>query len=452
MDLIKQKWDIILNTIQTEFSISDVAINTWFKPLKLHHIDGDNLYLECMESLAVDYMTKKYTSALMTVIEEVTNHSYKISFIGPDAAGTYNKEESNNIIEEVKAKFSNNTVDESGINPKCTFDNFVVGGNSRFAHGAAVAVADNPGESYNPLFIHGGVGLGKTHLMHAIANYIRDYNPNMKIRYVSSEKFTNDLIESLQSSKMDDFRAKYRDLDVLLIDDIQFIIGKESTQNEFFHTFNELRGANKQIVISSDKPPKEMETLEERIRTRFQQGLTADIGQPDYETRMAILRKKIEHGEIEFNDEVIEYIATNFKSNVRELEGALNKLIAYSILTNSEITLDIANDQLRDLINPNEKKELTIQSIIEVVCDHYQISIENILSKKRSTDVALPRMVIMYLASNYTDASQDAIGSSLGGRDHSTVIHGIRKIESGLKDDKDLQAHIEAILKKINPD
>lgn len=452
MDEIKEKWDLILSTLKTEFKISDISFKTWFEPLKLHHIDEGKLYLECQEQMAVTYMTNKYTSALKIVIAEITSKEFDIVFIGPKDLPLYNKEESNDIFSNVNSSAKVAIDDDSGVNPKCTFDNFVVGDNSRFAHSAAVAVAENPGETFNPLFIYGGVGLGKTHLMHAIANYTRENNPHMKIKYVSSENFTNEVIENIRSGNMSDFRAKYRKIDVLLIDDIQFIIGKESTQLEFFNTFNELRDSGKQVIISSDKPPKDMETLEERISSRLECGLTADIGQPDFETRVAILRKKTEQNNMSLSDDVLTYIANNFKSNVRELEGALNKLRAYSMLSaDTVITVEIAEQELKNLISPNGQKEITIQLIIEVVCDHFSIPLEAILSNRRTNDVATTRFIIMYLAKNYTNSSLKAIGGALGGKDHSSVSHGIDKIEKDIKVDSVLKSNIDAIIKKINP-
>jgi chromosomal replication initiator protein len=330
----------------------------------------------------------------------------------------------------------------------------VVGGNNRFAHNASLAVAESPGEAYNPLFLYGGPGLGKTHLMHAIGHFIIENNPGSKVLYVTSEQFTNEVIESIRSGKaetMSRLRDKYRTVDVLMVDDVQFIIGKESTQEEFFHTFNALDQAGKQIIISSDRPPKEMETLETRIRSRFEMGLMADIGYPDYETRMAILRKKVETEHITFSDEILQYIADNIKSNIREIEGALNKLVAYSNLEKTEITMDIARKELQNIISPDKPREVTPQLIIEVVAEHYNLSVDDMVSKKRTSNIATPRQIAMYLCRRMTDYPLEAIGSFLGGRDHSTIIHGADKIEEKYDNDSDTRAQIDTIMKKINP-
>ena len=346
--------------------------------------------------------------------------------------------------------------EKANLNPKYTFDTFVVGSNNNFAHAASLAVAESPGEIYNPLFLYGGVGLGKTHLMHSVAHYILEHDPSKKVLYVTSETFTNELIDALKVGKngnelaMTTFREKYRNNDVLLIDDIQFIIGKESTQEEFFHTFNVLHSAGKQIVLSSDKPPKEMETLEERFRSRFDWGLIADIQPPDYETRMAILRKNAEACNKPVDDEIFKYIATNIKSNIRELEGAFNRIIAKSKIENqSEITMELAEDALKDIINPDKPKEITPELIIEVVAEHFGVSPEDITSKKRNSEFVQPRQVVMYLCRKLTDTSYVNIGKLLGKKDHTTIIHGVNKIEDELKNNDELAGKVETIKKKI---
>lgn len=307
--------------------------------------------------------------------------------------------------------------ENANLNSKYRFDTFVVGGNNKFAHSASLAVAESPGVAYNPLYLYGGAGLGKTHLMHSIGHFILEHNPDMKVLYVTSEQFTNEVIESIRSgnaSKMTKLREKYRTVDVLLIDDVQFIIGKESTQEEFFHTFNVLHSAGKQIILSSDKPPKEMETLEERFRSRFEWGLIADIQPPDYETRMAILKKNAENYNKEINEEIFQYIATNIKSNIRELEGAFNKVIAYSKLNKVEINLSSVQEALKDIISPNEKKQITSGLIVEVVAEHFGITPEDIMSKRRNTEYVLPRQICMYLCRKYTDDSLQSIGKAVG--------------------------------------
>ena len=295
--------------------------------------------------------------------------------------------------------------EQANLYPKYRFDTFVVGSNNKFAHSAALAVAESPGISYNPLFLYGGPGLGKTHLMHSIGHFIIEHNPQAKVLYVTSEQFTNEVIESIRSGRaenMSKLREKYRTVDVLMVDDVQFIIGKESTQEEFFHTFNELHQAGKQIILSSDKPPKEMETLEERFRSRFEMGLIADIQSPDYETRMAILRKNSENYGKNIDDDVINYIATNIKSNIRELEGAYNKIIAYSRLNNVDVTLENAMEALKDIIYPDKSKVITPQLIIDTVCEQYGVKKDDIVSKKRQAEIVLPRQVIMYLCRENT--------------------------------------------------
>ena len=379
------------------------------------------------------------------------------SYVPKKENPSYNMSESRSLRDQ--------RCEEAHLNPKYTFDTFVVGGNNKFAHAASLAVAESPGQAYNPLFLYGGVGLGKTHLMHSIAHFTLQNNPKKKVLYVTSETFTNELIESLKNGKtsgnesaMSKFRDKYRNNDVLLIDDIQFIIGKESTQEEFFHTFNHLHTLGKQIIISSDKPPKDIETLEARLRTRFEWGLIADISSPDYETRMAILKKKIELDHLEkYNipDEVLQYIATNIKTNIRELESSLNKLIALYKLNNNEGTIDIAlaAEALKDLISSKNNREVTPELILDIVADHYNITVADLKSNKRNADIANPRQVAMYLMRNMIEKenSLKTIGIILGGKDHSTVKYGIEKIESEMKKDETLANTINIIKKKINP-
>ena len=343
--------------------------------------------------------------------------------------------------------------EHANLNTKYKFDTFVVGSNNKFAHSASLAVAESPGEIYNPLYIYGGAGLGKTHLMHSIGRFILEQNPDMKVLYVTSEVFTNEVIDGVRSGdivKMNKFREKYRTVDVLLIDDIQFIIGKESTQEEFFHTFNTLHSAGKQIILSSDKPPKDMEILEERFRSRFEWGLIADIQPPDYETRMAILKKNAEVYPKEIDDEVFQYIANNIKSNIRELEGAFNKVIAFSKLNKVDITLDNVEEALKDIISPNAKRKVTPKLIIDIVAEHFNISPEDILSKRRNSEYVQPRQICMYLCRHLTEESLQSIGKSLGKKDHTTVIHGIDKIADEILKDEELNNRIENIKKKIN--
>ena len=447
MENIQEKWEEILFTLKEEFDLSDLAFKSWIAPLTIDHIEDDTLYIPCEEQITASYIAKKYSKPLSVVIEEITGKSYKIIFMETEQ------------LKKLKPKTSraiNQTeiLDRSGLNMNYTFDRFVVGGNNRFAHSASLAVAESPGDTYNPLYIYGGPGLGKTHLMHSIGNFILEQNPDARVLYVTSEVFTNEVIDSIRSGNanaMTKLREKYRTVDVLMIDDVQFIIGKESTQEEFFHTFNELHSAGKQIILSSDKPPKEMETLEERFRSRFEWGLIADIQPPDYETRMAILKKNAESYNKEISEEIFDYIASNIKSNIRELEGAFNKVIAYSKLNKVDITLDIVIETLKDLISPNKVKQITPDLIINVVAEHYGVKPEDIKSPRRNSEFVLPRQVYMYVASKLTVESQQNIGKYINKKDHTTVIHGINKISSKLETDEELRNNVEIIMKKLNP-
>lgn len=451
MDKVIEKWDEILTTVKNEHELSEVSFDTWIRPLNVYAIEDDKLYIIVPSGqMGLSYISKKYFLPLMVAITEITGIEYDIHFILPDQAQSLNLKNKNNITAKPQAVKG----DHSNLNPNYTFDTFVVGNNNRFAQSAALAVAESPGEFYNPLYIYGGPGLGKTHLMHSIGHFIIDQKPETKVIYVTSEEFTNEVIESIRNgnaSSMTKFRDKYRTADVLMIDDIQFIIGKESTQEEFFHTFNALQTQGKQIILTSDKPPKEMETLEERIRSRFEWGLMADIGMPDYETRMAILRKKAESDNFNIDDDVLNYIATNIKSNIRELEGALNKLLAFNNLERTDITMEIAERELANIITPDKPREITPQLIIEVVSEHYHISVDQMISKNRSSDIAKPRQIAMYLCKNMTSNSLDVIGSLLGGRDHSTIIHGIKKVTEEYESNENVRNTIETIKKKINP-
>ena len=457
MELIQSKWDEILEYIKNEYNLSDISFNTWIKPLKFHSVENNKviIIIPFDQSHSKNYISSKYSLPIKVSITEVTGMEYDVEFILEKDASSEDTLINNNIINTPEYENTN-------LNHTYTFDTFVVGSNNRFAQSAALAVAESPGETYNSLFIYGGVGLGKTHLMHAIANYIISENPGKKVLYVTSEQFTNDIIDALRNGNssqnaeaMSKFRDKYRNIDVLLVDDIQFIIGKERTQEEFFHTFNQLHEQNKQIIISSDKPPKEMEVLEERYRSRFAWGLIADIQQPDYETRMAILKKKKEKLNKEYkesiSDEVIDYIANNVTSNVRELEGALNKLIMFSKLENRDIDLSLAKEALKDVISPIEPIKITPEYILEVVCDQFNISPDDVCSKKRNAEIVLPRQIIMYLCRKYTDAPQIKIALLCGKKDHTTVIHAEEKIKELIDVDEYTKNTIETIIKKINP-
>ncbi len=449
LDEILTKWDEILKLMKEDFDIADVSFKTWILPLKAYSVENDVVNIIVPEEqTGLKYIEKKYTTPFKVTISEVMNHEFDIKFISTNDIKKISRQHQNQM-DKAETDYSS-----LGINPKLTFDTFVVGENNNFAHAASLAVAESPGEVYNPLFIYGGVGLGKTHLMQAIANFIMQNNPSLKVQYVTSEVFTNELIESIRTEKNTSnksFREKYRSVDVLLIDDIQFIIGKESTQEEFFHTFNTLREAKKQIIISSDRPPKNFETLEERLRSRFEWGVLADISPPNYETRMAILHKKEELESYNVDNEILDYIATNVKSNIRELEGSLNKLVAYSKLTHREINLKFAEEVLKDIISPNAHREVTPDLIIQVVADHFGITTADISSQRRSNEIAYPRQIAMYLCRFMTDVPYETIGSYMGKRDHSTVKYGVDKISKELKSDTSLANTIDVIMKKINP-
>lgn len=451
-NIIQKKWDEILEYLKIEYSISEVSFKTWLLPLKVYDVK-DNLITILIEDEKIgppsmNVIRNKYEIPLKVAIAEILDHDYDLEFILASQS---------DIGKEKKAQAAvNNSPNQSGyvtnLNPRYTFDTFVVGANNNLAHAASLAVAESPAEIYNPLFIYGGVGLGKTHLMHSIAHYILDQNPKSKVLYVTSEKFTNELIESIRNENTTptEFREKYRNIDVLLIDDIQFIIGKERTQEEFFHTFNTLHESKKQIIISSDKPPKDILTLEERLRSRFEWGLTVDIQSPDYETRMAILKKKEELDGLSIDDEVMKYIATNIKSNIRELEGALTKIVALSRLKKTEVNVTLAEEALKDLISPNDKKKITPEYIVEVVSEHFNINQADVYSTKKSRNIAYPRQIAMYLCRQLTDYSLTDIGKILGNRDHSTVLHGCDKIAKDIEKDSSLHNTTDVLIKKIN--
>lgn len=451
LEIIQKNWDKIILKLKTDQELSDISFHTWIEPLKpVSANDNEILVLYPGEKFGLDYIQqKKYDFFLQLHIEEITGLSCNVHFIMKDDVPAQPAAR--------KVSISSNNNVSTGLNRKYTFESFVVGSNNRMAHAASLAVAESPAEAFNPLFIYGGVGLGKTHLMHSIGNFILNKDPNMKVMYVTSEVFTNELIDSIRNKNNNndnttaEFRAKYRNNDVLLIDDIQFIIGKDSTQEEFFHTFNTLYQAKKQIVISSDRPPNEMELLEERLRSRFAGGLTVSISEPDYETRMAILRKKESDEGYNIDNEIIKYIATHVKSNIRELEGALTKIVAFSRLQNTEITLDMAADILKDQVGPSEPREITPELIIETVADHFHVSVKDLISPKRSKDIAYPRQIAMYLCKEMTSVPLIKIGSCLGNRDHATIIHGCDKIKKDLPGNENLQSAIETLRKKINP-
>lgn len=450
-ELLQNKWNDILNIMQQEYDISDVSFKTWLLPLKLYSIKDDTITILVEDTMGVSYITKKFSKMFKVTITEVLGQPFEISFISEKDINSSDKP----FTDEQRQKNSqfNDRITEANLNPKYTFDTFVVGGSNSFAHAYALKVAESPAEEVNPLFLYGGVGLGKTHLMHSIAHYILEHNENMKVLYVTSEAFTNELINIIRndSQRVNDFRNKYRNIDVLLIDDIQFIIGKDRCQEEFFHTFNTLYESKKQIVISSDKPPKEMTTLEERLRTRFECGLAVDISSPEYETRMAILQKKTQIEGNDIDNDILDYIATNIVSNIRELEGAFNKVVAYSKISPLKMNLELAKDVLKDTISPDSSNEITCELITRVVAEHYNITPEDIYSKKKSQNIATPRQVVMYLCRKLTEESFTNIGSLLGNRDHSTVLYGFDKIQAEIDSNENMRNTIEVITKKISP-
>lgn len=451
--LIKQ-WDNILNLLEIEYDVSHMMINTWIRALSIKEVTDTTITLAMDQKLGkrgIEFIEKKmYDIYLQSAIEATLNQPFELFFcVEGESIPSYNKEETDNSMDgHIKI-----ALEKSNLNPKYTFETFVIGDNNRHAHAACVAVAEEPSSAYNPLFLYGGAGLGKTHLMQAIAHHIITHNPDLKVLYVSSETFTNEVIDSIRNNKSEELRAKYRNLDVLLIDDIQFVIGKDSTQTEFFNTFNDLYNSNKQIIISSDKPPKEIETLEERMRTRLEWGVPVDIHAPDYETRMAILKRKAEMDHIVISDEILDYIAENVVSNIRELEGALNKVSVYTRLENhkEDLTVEKAEDILKDLISKNTIREVTADLIINIVADHMGIPYNDMISSKRSKDIATARQIAMLLCRKHlSQHSLKLIGDALGGRDHSTVLSGIERIQKLMLQDNNLKIAVEAIDKKIN--
>lgn len=444
MDIITL-WNKVLQLIKGE--LSPPSFNAFFKQLIPVKIENDNIILLAPNEFTKGILEDRYLSLLETSIDQVSLKKYTIKFVLD-----YNFEEEKKESKKTKkSSFENYELENSisSLNPKYTFDTFVIGNSNRFAHAACVAVAESPAKAYNPLFLYGGVGLGKTHLMHAIGHHIIDVKKDSKVVYVSSEKFTNELINSIKDDKNEEFRNKYRNIDILLIDDIQFIAGKERTQEEFFHTFNSLHEANKQIIISSDRPPKEIPTLEDRLRSRFEMGLITDIQAPDFETRIAILRKKAQLENIIVSNDVMNHIANNIKSNIRELEGALTRVVAYSSLTNKEITVELAVEALKDIIINNETKDISVKRIKDTVCSFFGVDIEDIDSKKRTKAIAYPRQIAMYLSRELTDLSLPKIGQEFGGRDHTTVLHAYEKINKSIKDDDNARNTIDKLLKKL---
>lgn len=435
-------WKDVLKVIKVE--LTEVSYNTWLKTIIPISMNNRKIVLAAPNDFTKGILEGRYLNLIKNAIKEVTKEDFVIQFIIPGDEQVSNYNQNNNVVAEVQEN-----TQRSQLNPKYTFDTFVIGNSNRFAHAASLAVAEAPAKAYNPLFIYGGVGLGKTHLMNAIGHYILSQNPNSKVVYVSSEKFTNELINSIREYKNEEFRNKYRNIDVLLVDDIQFIAGKEGTQEEFFHTFNALHENNKQIIISSDRPPKDIPTLEDRLRSRFEWGLIADVQAPDLETRIAILRKKANIESILVPDDVMLYIASNIKSNIRELEGALIRVVAYSSLTNRDVTEELAQEALKDILSNSKPVEITVDLIKEVVSKNFKIKMEDFQSKKRTRAIAFPRQIAMYLTRELTDLSLPKIGDEFGGRDHTTVIHACDKINGDIKIDEDLKRKIDDVISSL---
>lgn len=438
--VISELWKKILELLEPE--ISPISFKTWIEPIEPVSISDSTVILKIEESFIKSMVETRFLSLIDNAVKHIAGPEYKIILISGNESPSETKK-----TDEKTAKPKSGF--ESNLNPKYVFSTFVVGNSNRMAHAASLAVAEAPAKAYNPFFLYGGVGLGKTHLMHSIAHYILDQNPNAKVLYASCETFTNELINSIRDDNNEEFRRKYRNIDVLLIDDIQFISQKERTQEEFFHTFNALHDANKQIIISSDRPPKEIKTLEDRLRSRFEGGLIADIQPPDFETRIAILKKKAGNENLDIDDEILAYIAKNIVSNIRELEGALTRVVAYAKLTQENITKNLAENALKDIFNEHSAIEITPERVQEIVASYYNIRPEDMVGSKRSNNIAYPRQIAMYLSRQMLDISLPKLGEHFGGRDHTTIIHGINKIQENLKTDKNLQTVIFELENRI---
>ena len=434
---MKGVWNKTLEIIKDY--LSTPSYETWFKTTRALEETEDKLVIGVISEFGRDWIRSNYLPLIKEVIRAVAGKDLSLEFV----VLKEKKKEKKIIKEEIINRR------RLGLNENYTFNNFVVGDSNKLAHAASLAVSKNPGHSYNPLFIYGGVGLGKTHLIQAIGHYILDTKPELKVVYVTSEIFTNEVIHSIQKGKMNDFHNKYRNVDILLIDDIQFLAGKERTQEEFFHTFNTLHNNYKQIVITSDRLPKEIPTLEDRLRSRFEWGLMVDIAPPDFETRVAILKKKADKEKIKVPDDVIYYIAENIKSNIRELEGALIRLLAHASLNNSEITLDFTKRILSGIFGKIEKKKIDAEEIKSIVSSYFSISVEDIEGGKRSQDYTIPRQIAMYFIREFTNLSLPQIGTLFGGRDHTTVIYSVDKIKRELKKDENLKAAVEEIRRML---
>ncbi|SDQ04742.1 chromosomal replication initiator protein DnaA [Virgibacillus subterraneus] len=447
MENIDELWTATLEKIEEK--ISKPSFDTWLKNTKAEKLEEDTLIVSAPNEFARDWLEGRYTQLIDDILVDITGANLSTQFIIPESQEQV--DEINAAPKKVPTMKNNGGFDapKTMLNSKYTFDTFVIGSGNRFAHAASLAVAEAPAKAYNPLFIYGGVGLGKTHLMHAIGHYVQDHNPEAKVVYLSSEKFTNEFINAIMDNKATSFRNKYRNIDVLLIDDIQFLAGKEQTQEEFFHTFNTLHEENKQIIISSDRPPKEIPTLEDRLRSRFEWGLITDITPPDLETRIAILSKKAKAEGLDIPNEVMLYIANQIDTNIRELEGALIRVVAYSSLVNQDIDASLAADALKDIIPSSKPRTITIHGIQEAVGEKYNIKLEDFMAKKRTKSIAFPRQIAMYLSRELTDFSLPKIGEEFGGRDHTTVIHAHEKISKMMENDTLMHKDIEDLKEQL---
>jgi chromosomal replication initiator protein len=457
---LSQVWQQCLEVLERQLPKS--SIENWLRTTKPVAVVDDTIIVGVQGEFAKDRLESRYGYLLRQALKELTNRNMNLKFVSnpnmiEDAAPALAVGQSGAAAEitmplpaPVPVAYPEGLA--KPLNPRYTFETFVIGNSNRFAHAASLAVAETPARAYNPLFIYGGVGLGKTHLMHAIGHFVCAQNPHTRVAYVSTETFTNEFINALRDNSTLEFQNKYRHVDVLLIDDIQFLAGKERTQEEFYHTFNAIHEANKQIVISSDRPPKEIPTLEDRLRSRFEWGLICDIQAPDLETRIAILRKKAQIESLDVPDEVLSYIATNIATNIRELEGALTRVVAYSAMMRSAVTNDLALYALKDILPPHRPKQVTIDAIKQVVAEHYNIRLQDFVVRNRTRSVAFPRQVAMYLSREMTDASLPKIGEEFGGRDHTTVIHACDKISEDMKHDPSFAATVEQIIARIRAD
>lgn len=440
-------WDQTLQKMQRE--LSKPSFETWVKSTRLLTMLDNKLIVGVPNKFARDWLATRYVSILQKAVQDTLRRPVSLKFV---IADNLDEVDLSQIIDDGVPE--EKTPEKKSffpiLNPKYTFDTFVVGNSNRFAHAGSLAVAEAPARAYNPLFIYGGVGLGKTHLMHAIGHHVLDYHGESKVVYVTSEKFTNELIDSIKDDTTVHFRNRYRSVDVLLIDDIQFLAGKERTQEEFFHTFNTLYEANKQIVVSSDRPPKDIPTLEERLRSRFEWGLIADIQAPDLETRVAILRKKAILDNLDIDDDVLSYIATHIDTNIRELEGALIRVMAYSTITSkSDITVDLAGEALQEILPDSKPRIITSKEIKKTVAEYFHLQVQDLVGKKRTRTIAYPRQIAMYLCRELTDASFPKIGEDFGGRDHTTIMHANDKITRELGEDPELEHIITEMKKKL---